>query len=194
MGWLCKKLISRGVPDLKNGLGAKTLEMGRHFKKVLDAYPKMGRFVRPYHPDLQGPLDVCEMLLSSEIFYALVDEPEVIKSMLEIVTETFIRFMQAWEAIFPPQSDFGVHWQMMHRGRFMLRNDCVLNLSPAMLDEFSQPYDDRLFRELGGGRGALLRPRGPLYKIPLGNARDERRLFKPAPMQRHGNHLPEYRG
>ncbi len=33
----------------------------------------------------------------------------------------------------------------------MIRNDAATNFSPAMYEEFVQPYDQRLLDELGGG-------------------------------------------
>jgi len=144
--------LDAGPPDINTGLGAKVLEMGERFMAVKARYPNINRFVHVYHPDLQGPMDVCELLWGSDIFLALVDTPDLVHTMLELITETYIAFMGAWQAVVPPPSDGrAVHWAMMHRGAIMIRDDSAMNLSPAMVDEFCLPYYRKLLDALGGG-------------------------------------------
>lgn len=146
-----KALLERGIPNLHTGLGGKVLAMAEHYRELLEPYPKLRRYVHIYHPDLQGPLDVCELLWGSGIFIALLDMPDLVKALLELVTETYIRFMRAWMGIIPFADGYNVHWAMLHKGNIMLRDDSVMNLSPQMFEAFIQPYDGRLLRELGGG-------------------------------------------
>lgn len=164
-----RRLIDRGVPDLEGGLGARTLRMGRYFLRLLRDYPRLASHVHIYHPDLQGPMNVCEMLWGSSLYIDLYDKPDLVRGFLLLVTETYIRFMRRWEEIVPvprrgdplwlpsegqarePAPTYAVHWSMLHRGRIMIRNDAVTNLSPAMYDEFVRPCDQRLLTKLGGG-------------------------------------------
>jgi hypothetical protein len=81
----------------------------------------------------------------------LHDQPELVKAMLALVTDTYARFMREWERIVPPSGAITAHWSIMQRGRIMLRDDSAMNLSPAMYDEFIRPYDQRLLDEFGGG-------------------------------------------
>jgi len=144
--------LDAGLPDVRAGLGAKVLEMARHFMAIKARYPNIGRFVHVYHPDLQGPMDICELLWGSEIFLALVDTGELVHAMLELITETYTAFMVAWHEVVPPPADGRtVHWAMMHRGTLMIRDDSAMNLSPAMVDEFCLPYDRKLLDAFGGG-------------------------------------------
>ena len=147
-----KALLDRGAPDLKSGQGASVFAMAERFMAIREQYPKMREFVHLYHPDLQGPMDVCEVLWGCGIFVELVDKPELVKGLLELITETYIRFMVEWEKIVPGTTDgYSAHWSMMHGGRIMLRDDSAMNLSPSMFDEFVRPYDQKLLAELGGG-------------------------------------------
>ncbi len=34
--------------------------MGDYIAKIAHQYPKIGRSVSVFHPDLQGPMDICE--------------------------------------------------------------------------------------------------------------------------------------
>jgi hypothetical protein len=144
-------LLRRGVPDLESGLGGRTLEMGQRFVNALRDYPRLRRHVYLYHPDLQGPIDVCEVLWGSRLFLDIVDHPQLVKDVLALLTETYIQFMRRWMRIVPPLNGHSVHWSLLHKGRIMLRDDSAMNFSPRMYDEFIGPCDQRLLREFGGG-------------------------------------------
>jgi hypothetical protein len=146
-----KRLVDAGTPDIHQGYGNQVLEMGERYKAIAEAYPKIGKYVHIYHPDLQGPMDICEIIWGSTIFYTLFDQPDLVKRMLETVTETYIQFMQAWTEIVPFRQGGNVHWGLFHKGNIMLRDDSAMNLSPDMFTEFIRPYDQRLLDEFGGG-------------------------------------------
>lgn len=146
-----RRLIAAGVPDLRTGYGARVLEMGRRYAEIARQYPKIGKYVFIYHPDLQGPMDICEVIWGSTIFYAARDEPALVKELLELAVATYIAFMREWEQIVPFRPDGNAHWGMYHKGKIMLRDDSAMNFSPRMFREFIGPYDQRLLDEFGGG-------------------------------------------
>lgn len=146
-----KRLLDRGVPDLDTGQGVSVFKMGQYFRKLSAGYPRLGQFVHIYHPDLQGPMNVCEMLWGSSLYVDLYDAPDLVRDFLALITETYIRFMRRWNELIPPLDSFAVHWAMLHRGQIMIRNDASTNLSPAMYEDFVRPFDQRLLDELGGG-------------------------------------------
>lgn len=143
-----QRLIERGVPDLEKGVGKLTLETGKYYKQLFEKYPNISRYIAIYHPDLQGPLDVCELFAGSNLFLYLIDFPEIIKQFL--ITDTYIQFIQQWHKIIPPQS-YTVHWGMLIKGSVMLRDDSATNISPEMVEEFVVPYDQIIMDKFGGG-------------------------------------------
>jgi hypothetical protein len=146
-----KKLLKKGIPSLEAGLGSKVFEMGHYFKELFKPYERISEYVHVYHPDLQGLMDICEVLLGGELFYALVDEPQLMHEFLELITETYIAFMKKWRTIFPPEGEYSVHWGLLQKGHVMLRDDSAMNLSPEFFDRFIQPYDSKILKEFGGG-------------------------------------------
>ena len=123
-----KKMLDRGVPDLRGGLGGRD------------------------HPDLQGPLDICDLLFGERMFYAVCDDPDLLHGVLSLITDTYAAFMDEWYKIFPRRTDMNPHWaNTFHRGALMIRNDSAVNLSPEAYREFSVPYDTLLFSRFGGG-------------------------------------------
>ena len=147
-----RALVDAGVPDLDRGWGARVFETAAYFREKLAPYPKLSEYVRIYHPDLQGPLDLAEMIWGSDIFLAFYDCPELVKALLALLTETYRRFMHRWEEAFPGRTGrLCSHWGWGHIGRIVLRDDSAMNLPAEMYREFAQPFDRELLEEFGGG-------------------------------------------
>lgn len=146
-----RALLDAGVPDLHGGFGGKVFDIGRRFRDILSAYPAIGRHVHVYHPDAQGPLDVCELIWGSSIFEAFYLEADLVTDLLDLITQTYIDFLREWYALFPPRDSVAVQWGLLHRGTIMIRNDSAMNLSAEMYKQFAQPFDARCLECLGGG-------------------------------------------
>lgn len=145
-------LLDAGVPSLTNGFGQQVFDFGELCAETFAHYPLVNKYVEVYHPDVQGPLDIAELLLGSEMFYAMYDDPELVHGLLELITETYIAFMEKWFSLIPSQNDIHCHWTFLrHKGQILLRNDSAMNLSPDLYKEFSVPYDSRLLKHFDGG-------------------------------------------
>ncbi len=147
-----KRLVENGIPNLENGFGKKVFEFGEICRDLFSGYPNISKYVTVYHPDLQGPLDICELLFGEEMFYAMYDDPDLVHALFSLITDTYIAFMERWNSLFPPKADFNPHWSFLcHRGSILIRNDSAMNLSPELYREFSVPYDQKLLDHFGGG-------------------------------------------
>jgi len=146
-----KAIIDQGVPELINGYGKKVFEMGEYFVELFDHYPNIKQHIQVYHPDIQGPMDGCELIFGSKLFLSLYDSPDLIKTCLDLVCETYVSFIRNWIKLHPFQPGGNAHWGMYHRGNLMLREDSAMNLSGEMVQEFILPYDQLLLDEFGGG-------------------------------------------
>jgi hypothetical protein len=146
-----RRLLDTGVPDIGSALGAKVFMEVEIFLEVLDEYPVLNRNIHLYHPDVQGPIDILEVLWGSDIFYAFYDEPQMVRDLLELVTQTYSMFMRRWQQMVPPRTDMQAHWGFAHKGTIMLRNDSLVNLPPGIYNEFIRPMDQRLLDEFSGG-------------------------------------------
>ncbi len=145
-------ILKGGIPDLNNAFGRQVFETAEYFKEALKPYPKLSEVIWIYHPDLQGPIDVVELLWGSELFYAFYDQPERVKAITELVTQTYLRFMKRWMQLIPPRDNACcVHWGRLWKGQVMLRDDSIVNLSNDMYEQFVKPYDERILQELEGG-------------------------------------------
>lgn len=147
------QLLAGGEPELTAGWGGQVFETGEYFKEMLAPYPKLSEAVWIYHPDLQGPIDIAELLLGTQLLLAFYDRPEDVKALMELLTGTYIRFMKRWLEVVPPRENgrYMAHWQRLFKGQVLLREDSLVNLSPDIYSEFVKPYDERILAEFGGG-------------------------------------------
>lgn len=146
-----KCLLEKDVPDLTAGFGGRCFEIEKYFVQLFKNYPRISKHVHIYHPDLQGPMDIAELLWGSQLFLALIDTPDIVHSLLKRITETYRKFIHQWEETVPPQDGVTTHWGMLIKGQIMLRDDSAMNLSPEIFETFIKPYDQQLLSDLGGG-------------------------------------------
>ncbi|MDD5687589.1 MAG: uroporphyrinogen decarboxylase family protein [Elusimicrobia bacterium] len=145
-----QKLIDKGIPDLKNGLGKKCFETLDFYKETLSNYPKLNEAIDIYHPDLQGPFDVAHLLWGHDIFLALYDCPEVVHSLLELITKTYSVWMKEWLRLTGKEDIIKTHWQFYVKGNILIRDDSAVMLSEGHYNEFVKPYNQKLLDEFGG--------------------------------------------
>ena len=146
-----KNLIDRGIPSLDAGYGADVFRIGERYLDIFSRYPKISEFVRVDHPDCQGPMDICELLWGSELFTAIYDYPDVLQSLLRIVTDTYKAYMEKWFSLIPPQDELHAYFGNAHLGTICIRDDSAMNLSPDVFEEFILPYDQELLSHFKGG-------------------------------------------
>ncbi len=146
-----ERLLDAGEPSLETGFGAQVMSVAERFAEIRRRYPKIGRWVRIDNPDAQGPIDNCELLWGSDIFYALYDEAELVHALLRRVTDTVKRFLDQWKAIVSNGDGMTCYFASICRGGIFLRNDSAMNLSPEFYREFCAPYDAELLEYFGGG-------------------------------------------
>ena len=143
-------LLDAGMPDLCTGLGASVFEAAGRFLEVFQRWDALGENIELYHPDMQGPIDIAELVWGSEMFYAFYDDTELLQRLLALITETYIAFMHKWYGLIGKPEAVTTHWGCAQRGALMIRNDSLMNLSPDIYAQFVRPLDQRCFDELGG--------------------------------------------
>lgn len=147
-----KAIIDNGIPRETTSLMREVFECAEYYRDAIKPYPGIRKHVHYYHPDFQGPLDAVELLWGSALFLDILDSPGLVKQLLSVVTDTYIHFMKQWNKLMPPVArEYSIHWGMLVKGLITLRNDSAMNFSPEMYEEFTRPYDQKIFDALGGG-------------------------------------------
>lgn len=145
-----KRCLDKGIPDLSGGWGEKVFAMGERFMEIKKNYPNIAKCVHIEHPDCQGPMDICDLLWGSELFYVLYDYPDLVSDFLKLITQTYKLFLDKWFQIVP-KTKYSAHGGMMYKGTILVRDDSAMNLSPDMYAEFIYPYNDECLNYFGSG-------------------------------------------
>lgn len=146
-----QRILDAPEPAMTAGNGAKIFSVAERFARIREKYPKIARYVRFENPDGQGPVDNCELLWGSDIFYALYDDPDMVHALLRRVTDTVKHFFEHWQSIVPNNDGLTTYFGHVGRGGIVIRDDSAMNLSPEFFDEFIRPYDSELLKHFGGG-------------------------------------------
>lgn len=148
-----RAIAERGVPDLRAGLGGKIFDTYAYYQEVLQNYPGCRESIMIYHPDMQGPFDILHLICGNNLYYWLYDEPELIHTMLQLICQTYIAFMNKIKPCINDEYEgrFCAQFTSLWGGRIVLRDDTAVNLSPEQYEEFIRPYDEQLLEAFGGG-------------------------------------------
>ena len=147
-----RALLDSGIPQLESGLGQRVFDFGELCAEVFASYPLVKKYVEIYHPDTQGPLDIAELMWGGDMFYAMYDEPDLVHAVLDLISNTYIAFLEKWFRLIPDRGEINGHWSAIrYRGHIMLRDDSAMNLTPQLYAEFAAPYDAKVLAHFGGG-------------------------------------------
>ena len=146
-----RRIIDRGLPDLETGLGKRVLDTEALFVEALARYEPVRRNVHMFLCDSQGPFDTAHLLWGSEIYYSMMDEPQLVHDLLDLITEATIAFTWRQKGLVGEARDWGYHFFYRMKGGIRIVDDVAMNLSPEMYAEFVLPYFERLTAEFGGG-------------------------------------------
>ena len=149
-----KKIVSRGVPEIDSAMGSRVIETNAYYIEKIKPYPKCSRHIHITQPDLQGPFDIAHLLVGDDIFCGVYDYPELLHELLDIITQTYIRFVEALQPLVTDKtkSDALYIHGAIYGGKALIKDDTAsATLSREMYAEFSKKYNDKIFRLLDGG-------------------------------------------
>jgi len=147
-----KSIIESGVPDLTKGFGGRVLETEGYFVEKLAQYESLRQTVHIGLCDMQGPFDLAYLLLGERIYKDVKDHPDMVAELLDLLTETFIRFAREQKRIIGEGLDRSYqregYWA---KGGVKVTDNAALRLSEDLYERFCKPYNERILREFGGG-------------------------------------------
>jgi hypothetical protein len=150
-----KKIVKRGIPDFKAGLGKGVYDTHQFYHEKLKQYPKCARGIKITHPDMQGPFDIAHQIIGFDIFLMLHDERNLIHELLELITQTYIQCRKFIEDHYhlndkADEEMIYIHGDICY-GKVVIKDDTPqVSLSPTMYEEFSWQYNAKIFDEFKG--------------------------------------------
>lgn len=179
-----KALLAAGMPDIAGARAAKVDAWYGLAQDVLGQYEKLSQVMHLVVPDPQGPFDLACLVYGSEILTGIYDQPELVRELLELMTEAFIAYHKRYKKIIgePRDSAYHIAGLKLVRGGVRICDDSATLVSPSAYGEFVQPYNLRCFEPFDGGwlhycgNGNHLLPQmlemAPVHYLHLGNPDD----------------------
>jgi len=147
-----KNIIESGVPDISKGFGGRVLETEAWFVEKLAEYERLKQTIHIGLCDMQGPFDLAYLMLGERIFKEVKDHPNMIAELLELMTETFIRFAREQKKIIGEEFDTSYQWEgYWAKGGVRISDNAAAGLSGELYESFCKPYNQKIFREFEGG-------------------------------------------
>ena len=165
-----KKIVKRGIPDFKTGLGQRVYNTHQFYHEKLKKYPKCARGIKITHPDMQGPFDIAHQIIGSEIFLMLYDRRDLIHELLELITQTYIQYRKFIEDNYhlndkADEDMIYIHGDICY-GKVVIKDDTPqVSLSPKMYEEFGSKYNKKIFDEFKGTYHCCGKINDHIYKI-----------------------------
>ncbi|HSW46884.1 MAG TPA: hypothetical protein VLM89_15085 [Phycisphaerae bacterium] len=138
--------------DFTRGICPRIIDTYRYYAEALAGCPNVRRCVSTVLPDLQGPFDNAELLRGSEIYIDLIEQPDLVRRLLEHMVRAQVGFARFLEDLIHEQYDGFCHQHATALpGHILIRNDTPINISPAMYREHVAEHDEAVLSRMGGG-------------------------------------------
>ena len=122
------------------------------YRETLGGYPSLAGIVKITMPDLQGPLDVTELLRGSDLYLDVTLDQPLVADALAAAAEAQLELARFFQ---PLTSDIGDGFCHQHgvmiRGNILIRDDSVVMISPQMYRDQVSRHDGMVLAALGGG-------------------------------------------
>lgn len=145
-----KRIIKKGVPDLNGGMIPIINETQDFFRSKLRNYPNLRKTVHIGMADNQGPFNIAVMIRGPDLFVDLYNHKELVKELLELITQTYIEFSRSQKDKIDEETNVGYYFQYRLPGGVKIAEDYALSISPQMYDEFCLPYNAKIGEKFGG--------------------------------------------
>ena len=145
-----RETVDRGLPALDAGLGKRVLAVEEFYRDCL-RNNGLSSHIHIFQANNQGPFDCAALLWGHEIYTAMLDEPDLVHALLDLIVQTTIAFVRRQKEVLGEPAEWMHHWWYRVPAGVRMVNDMTINLSPTMYAEFVRPYNERVFDAFGGG-------------------------------------------
>jgi len=145
-----KEIIKKGVPDFKKGLVDKVNSTQDFYKNILNKYPNLKSGIHVGLLDNQGPFNLAGIMLGDNLYIYLYSYKEIIKELLELLTDVYIEFSKVQKKIINEPLDIHYYFGCRLPSGVKISEDYGLAISPNMYKEFCIPYNEKVAKAFGG--------------------------------------------
>ena len=145
-----KEIIKKGVPDFKKGLADRVNSTQDFYKNILNNYSNLKRSIHVGLLDNQGPFNLAGIMLGDNLYIYLYNNKDVIKELLQLLTEVYIEFSQVQKKLINEPFDTHYYFGCRLPSGVKISEDYGLAISPDMYKEFCIPYNEKVAEAFGG--------------------------------------------
>ena len=145
-----KKTLSKGIPDFNSSLLRKVNETQEYFKNKLNKYPNLKKCIHIGLPDVLGPFNLAGTMMDKNLYIYLYSHVEIIKELLDLLTQTYIKFALYQKKIVGEPLQAGYYFGCRLAGGIKISEDYGLAVSPKMYEEFCIPSNEKIAETFNG--------------------------------------------
>lgn len=146
-----EQILERGLPDINSGVAGRVWETEQYFKETLAAYPNLSRTVRIGCPDAQGPFNTAVNIAGVNVYYLVIDRPELVHRLLQFSTDLYLAVIRHHKQVMQEPMDVGYSFSYKLLGGGRASDDSAVMMSGKMYEKFVKPYNAQAYQATQGG-------------------------------------------
>jgi hypothetical protein len=142
--------------DPASGTGGTELRTAVEFYRLLMQRVDAGRAPLPYVPDNQGVFDLSHIVVGTDFFYGLADDPDAVRAAQENSLSLYLAGTKLFKRLAREEAGSMLHGHGMPSGVWFpdigarISEDSCTLVSPDAIREFCVPYLERAAEPFGG--------------------------------------------
>ncbi len=146
-----RAILDKGLPDMNSSVADTVWETEQYFKETLSTYPNLSRTVRIGCPDAQGPFNTAVNIAGVNVYYLVMDEPELVHNLLQFSTDLYLAVINYHKKLMGEPQDVGYSFSYKILGGSRASDDSAVMMSGEMYNEFVKPYNAQAYQATHGG-------------------------------------------
>lgn len=146
-----EEILDRGLPDMNSSLAAQVWETEAYFRDMLAPYPRLSQTVRIGCPDAQGPFNTAVNIAGVNVYYWVIDRPELVHRLLQFSTDLYLAVIDHHKQLMNEPADVGYSFSYRIEGGGRASDDSAVMMSGQMYREFVKPYNAQAYQATQGG-------------------------------------------
>lgn len=147
-----RAIVDAPLPDVRAGLGQRILDQFDYFDYILAGYPNCWAAFETTLAGPQGPFSVAELMWGSRLYIDIYEHADLMKRLMDHIAKQIVKLYTVLnekirDSLAP---DGGYQHGCGTRGRVLVRNDSIINISPAMYRDLVGRYDAQVSKAFGG--------------------------------------------
>jgi hypothetical protein len=126
---------------MNSGIAGQIWETEAYFRETLANYPRLNQTVRIGCPDAQGPFNTAVNIAGVNVYYLVMDEPDLVHRLLRFSTDLYLAVIRRHKQLMDEPMAVGYSFSYKIQGGGRMSDDSAVMMSGQMYEEFVKPYN-----------------------------------------------------